>query len=749
MIQYLQYLLEVSACLALFYGLNHFALQKDSFHSLVRSYILFSIVASLTIPIIPNNIIPKFPTTLNSGLPLHHEKENHTKLTNNVNSTKNTQFSISKHQSIETKFVQSDSKGLTSSLFSILLFIIYFSGVLIFLARFSSNIYKIFLIVHLNKVVKYDNFKIIYLKSDFSSFSFLSYIFLQESYFSTPDEQQVIAHEKIHIQQKHTIDILFIELVKIVLWFNPFIWLFKSSLVKVHEFFTDDQLLNQTGSPEKYKELLLKQYLGNYSLELVHPFNSSLLKTRMTMMNKAKSGKAARFKLMLAIPIVAIGLFAFAKTSPLISGTDLNKKEKIEKLLNYYISTNQFNGNILVYQKDNLLYQQSYGYADLKSKEKLNINTPFLLGSVTECFTAASIIILKEQGKLKYSDTLPQFFNDLPKFMGSITIQELLNHTSGIPPTDDFKPVESGVTNNKDIYEIIRKMDQIYFKPGTEFSYSSSGYVLLALIIEKISNQTYQQFVQSNILSPTKMNDTYFLDEYNFLKKNRAIGYKTNEVLFDYPQFTLGNSGIVSTVHDLHKFETSLYSGKIISNDELKKALTKTKLENGEEINFGLGFELYGKKEDNIAGHYSWYGGTKSILWSEIDKKNCIIALTNNSWPRFWEMVGKISRILNDKPIMQPVNKVSKMIIPEDIKPLLGNYRKEGDKYDIKIRIDKNKPYAFSELSSDTFQLYAFAPDTFFINEYEVLFIFHKNKSNSISGFTIHGDEDTKYVKVE
>jgi hypothetical protein len=298
------------------------------------------------------------------------------------------------------------------------------------------------------------------------------------------------------------------------------------------------------------------------------------------------------------------------------------------------------------------------------------------------------------------------------------------------------------------MYEFFKKMDQLYFKPGTDFRGSQSGYILLALIIEKVSHQSYEQFIKENILSPTGMKDTYFLNEQNFYGNNRAIGFKKDGTVFDYPQFTMGNSGIVTTVFDLRKFETNLYAGEIVSLAELKKAQLPIKLADGREIKIGSGFELFGNQGENITGHYSWFGGTKAIFWDNLDKQYSIIALTNNSWVRFTEMVAKISRILENKPYKLPADKDSVNIDEAMMKKMEGMYKLDKHDFRIKINLENNKPYVSFYPFEESYRLYASSKEQLFIKEFDLQFELHKNRNDSVISFTLKSDEDAIYSKI-
>jgi CubicO group peptidase (beta-lactamase class C family) len=326
-----------------------------------------------------------------------------------------------------------------------------------------------------------------------------------------------------------------------------------------------------------------------------------------------------------------------------------NHPDKIDKLVDSYVQEYGFNGNIIVYENNNLIFEKSNGYADYKTKRKLEINTPFSIGSITKTFTAVSIMILKEQGKLSYFDSLGIYFDDLPKIMNKVTINQLLNHTSGIPDYLDNYPTQNDRLTNKDIYRILKTKDYLYFQSGTEFKYCNSGYVLLALIIEKNSKTSYESFVKQNILVPLRMDKTYFLDSTNYMNDNRALGHDSTGLIYDLPLFVHGDGGLVSTTTDLYKWYSGLTNNKIISDLTFKAAILPAKLTNGDITDYGQGFEIFKTKlRFNIVGHRGGLGGTGVYFIFQTDLKNCIIAMTNNNCQKTGEMVERISMILND-----------------------------------------------------------------------------------------------------
>jgi len=166
-----------------------------------------------------------------------------------------------------------------------------------------------------------------------------------------------------------------------------------------------------------------------------------------------------------------------------------------------------FNGNVLVSKNGKIIYKRSFGYADYDSKQALNDTSIFDCGSITKEFTAMGILLLKDKGMINYADTLRKFFPELP--YSNITIQQLLTHTSGMP--DGFELVEkffdhSKIATNADLVSLLaREKPALLFKPGGNLMYSGTAFNMLASIIEKISGQSYNQYLEEHVFKPLGM----------------------------------------------------------------------------------------------------------------------------------------------------------------------------------------------------------------------------------------------------
>jgi formylglycine-generating enzyme required for sulfatase activity len=310
------YLLEVSICFALFY-LVYFLFKGDTFYYLKRFYLVFTVLISIIIPQLSS---PNLPVDIEQLIIIEPTQD-----VSNI-TFQDTFEKVVFGQIPENIFTpESNFFDLLS-----LLVLFYLIGVLYFLYRLLRNFFHIFYLYKQNEKENYQNFKVVLLPENYPTFSFFNFIFLNNKNLSDRDKNDIILHEIVHVKQRHSIDILFIEICRILFWFNPIIWFYKSSIVKVHECLADQYFVeNRPENIVEYQSLLLKQYLSKIHIELAHPFNYSLIKYRIKMMTKNKSKWWTKYKLIFALPIIVIGLIAF-------SNADLSLDEKTNKQNDYF-----------------------------------------------------------------------------------------------------------------------------------------------------------------------------------------------------------------------------------------------------------------------------------------------------------------------------------------------------------------------------------------------------------------------------
>ncbi|MBN1182009.1 MAG: SUMF1/EgtB/PvdO family nonheme iron enzyme [Bacteroidales bacterium] len=300
MTHFLIYTFEVSICIASFYAVFLLFFNNDTFYKLKRYYLLFTVFTSLLIPQIRSD-----QTILNyKRSVIKQDAES---------------IDISKYNDTFTivmfgKIPEQINTGQKSKSFPyILIFsIIYFFGLLVILFKLINNINEIILLARKHKKTAYKNYWLVELPENYPSFSFFKYIFINTRNLNNEDREDIILHEELHVKQRHSMDIILIELMKVLFWFNPAIWYLKKSLIKTHECLADEYVLKkESDKTTNYQSLLLKQYLSNINIELAHPFNYSLIKFRIKMMTKNKSKWWARYKLIFALPVLTLAFVAF------------------------------------------------------------------------------------------------------------------------------------------------------------------------------------------------------------------------------------------------------------------------------------------------------------------------------------------------------------------------------------------------------------------------------------------------------
>jgi formylglycine-generating enzyme required for sulfatase activity len=312
------YLVEASICLLLLYLCYVLLINNDTFYRVKRFYLIFSVVTSIAIPQLPSIRESK------------EVKQIITTFSQNDNAYSNYKDAFEKvvFSNIPEKSVKLDSSSNIYP-FILILITVYLLGMVLLIFRLIININQLLRLVRSNNIEPYGKFAIVHHNDDYPTFSFMKYIFLNSTNLDNNDMSIVLKHEEAHIRNWHSVDMMFIELCKIVFWFNPIIWIFKRSLIKVHECEVDDYLIESRKEDVlNYQSLLLRQYLSNINIELAHPFNYSLVKFRIKMMTKTKSRAIAKYKIILALPVIILSLLAFSNANISLS------KQEFTELLN-------------------------------------------------------------------------------------------------------------------------------------------------------------------------------------------------------------------------------------------------------------------------------------------------------------------------------------------------------------------------------------------------------------------------------
>lgn len=265
-----------------------------------------------------------------------------------------------------------------------------------------------------------------------------------------------------------------------------------------------------------------------------------------------------------------------------------------------------FSGVLLVAKNGKTILAKGYGMVDREKRSPVNADTIFPIGSVTKQFTAAAIVKLEMQGKLRVGDFIIKYFKDVPPDKSKITIHQLLTHSSGIPTSSGRCKQE---TTRDDFVKTILN-STLEFEPGTKYSYSNSAYNLLGVIIEIASGQPYEQYINDQLFKPIGMKNTgTFIPKYKL--ENIAVGYRDGkrwgnvyEKLFDYDypvrkfygyEFCgRATGGMLSTIEDLYKWHKALEGNQLLSKGALLKIFTPYIAEGeGAKSFYGYGWAIF------------------------------------------------------------------------------------------------------------------------------------------------------------
>ena len=282
MISLLRYLLESAVCLAFFYAVYWAFLRKETFFGLNRLFLVFSLLLSFVIPVLdlPSPFFQRTVMPESAGPNL-----------------------------------SSVPSGRPWPIAEIIL-LVYGLGAAFFLIRFAVHLIGLFRIIKKYGWRTQDSLKVVSIDKDFAPFSFLNVIFINSRTLTEANMRRIIAHEKIHIRQHHSLDILLVELASILQWFNPFVRPYKKSLQETHEYLADDGVIAQGFNVARYQLLIFEQHVGVKLFEFANNFKQSQIKRRLTMITKIKSKSAAKLKILLIIPLASFLTLAFGQPRP-------------------------------------------------------------------------------------------------------------------------------------------------------------------------------------------------------------------------------------------------------------------------------------------------------------------------------------------------------------------------------------------------------------------------------------------------
>jgi len=412
-----------------------------------------------------------------------------------------------------------------------------------------------------------------------------------------------------------------------------------------------------------------------------------------------------------ALVICAMILVAF-QSAVLGQHTARDKAAKIDEVMTAANKYRLFNGSVLVAENGKVIYQKGFGLANMEWNIPNTPQTRFRLGSITKQFTAALILQLVEQGKIKLDGKITDYLADYRKDTGEkVTVHQLLSHTSGIPSYTGLPGFRNDVSRNPyTVDDFVKKYasKDVEFEPGSKFSYNNSGYFLLGAIIEKVTGQTYEQVLKEKILNPLGMKDTGY-DHHGTILEKRASGYEKNgEGYVNAPYLDMSlpyaAGSLYSTVEDLYLWDQALYTDRVLS------AATKELMYKPNLSDYAYGWVVtkakLGAGTESVPKitHGGGINGFNTVIARFPAQKHLIVLLDNTSQgANLGRLERELTSILYNQPHTLPkmplAEVLHKTITEKGIEAGLAQYR------DLKARQAKVFEFGEPELNQLGYQL--------------------------------------------
>ena len=432
---------------------------------------------------------------------------------------------------------------------------------------------------------------------------------------------------------------------------------------------------------------------------------------------------------------------------------------KANKLLDECISFNEAVGITAgIYKNENQRWFGVSGFMDRENAIKANDSMKHRIASIAKPMTAIAILQLYEQNKLNLKDPIQKYLPYFPnKEEGEITIEHLLHHTSGIKgyltDSESFS-----ITHYNILRDAIRTfMDRsLLFKPGSEYSYTTYGYVILGAIVEKVSGKPFRDYMKENIWDVAGMKNTdveiYGINYENKSKLYRldANGNLVPDIVTDL-SLKIPGGGFYSTVDDLLKFGKAILEHKLIEESTFNLMIGNPGVkERGNP--YGMGWFIYGDKESTnglTIGHSGSQAGTSTQFMIHLDKKVVVAVLSNTSdnWSRIYDLTSKLSRNAIDKTTLkEPIPSIIE-VSKNDIDRIVGIYVNPLNNRFINVFIQDEKPFVNVNGMRNDFQLYPTSTHNFFIRWADITYTFSEFNNGKSSKLVL--SENGEYATYE
>ena len=338
-----------------------------------------------------------------------------------------------------------------------------------------------------------------------------------------------------------------------------------------------------------------------------------------------------------------------APTTPLAPVSAL--APAVDSIMSAYADPAGPGASVLVVRDGATLLARSYGMADVEARIPATPSTNYRLASLTKQFTATAIMLLKEEGRLRYDDPIDRYLPDLPPAARGVTIRMLLTHTSGLWAYEDFVPdSQTTQVHDADVPRLIAHADSGYFPPGSAYRYSNTGYALLALIVERASGERFAKFLHDRIFAPLDMRGTVAYQSGISTVANRAFGYtvdsgRVTRTDQSSTSAVLGDGGIYTSLEDMAKWNAALDAHTLVKAADQREAWTSAVTTRGARVGYGFGWFVDSASDGPRLRHHGETVGFTNAILKIPTRRLTIVILTNRTGGEPWDLATRIAAL--------------------------------------------------------------------------------------------------------
>lgn len=444
-------------------------------------------------------------------------------------------------------------------------------------------------------------------------------------------------------------------------------------------------------------------------------------------------------------------MICFSRTSYPNSSITESIPDSLESKIDTMITRMGFSsetpgGTIGIIKDGKLIFKKAYGLSNFERKEANKTNTLFNLGSVSKQFTAAAILLLSRENKLSLKDDIRKYLPDFPDYGYTITIENLIHHTSGIKSYDVLKLMAGTLFSKESLvenYKLIAKQKSLNFKPGDEYMYSNSGYTLLAMIVQKVSGMEFSKFIEDKVFRPIGMNQSFIYDNPKKITGTSASGhtwggdrkFKTSGVS---DNTGVGSSNVYTCIDDFLNWDNNFYNNKLGNWNFFKEMTSQVTLTKGDTCNYAFGIEISKYNGLKIISHQ---GGTSDFTaqYIQIPSENfsvvCLFNIPTNVTGLAYQIMDLF--IKKGTATTTSIAKPEKVNIDSSIlKTYAGKYF--DDNYWLESSITQDGDHLlFDTPYQGKFEIYPLSDSLFFVTFADLKLAFSKDHEGKVKKATI------------